>query len=668
MERTNRLQILGTWRPPLLFESCVSRIGVGVAACSSEIGEPAGISRCASDSMRQQVEMTPLPTRKLGIVSLILFANNVSVWMIFSFLPFMVLFYYPDTDPSEIGYLAGILGSAFSLGSLCGNFIWGLLADHFGRRSVLLAGLLGTAFSAAIFGLSPYFWTAVLARFLWGFLNGNIGVGKTYMAEIHDDTNSAKGMAIFGVVGGLGRTVGPFIGGFLSQPADHYDIMKGTVFETFPFALPSCLVVIFCLIVFVVAYFELTETLPLYAPLITSEDEDEKSHHTDRDASVERKGSVPSYSQNERGGVMSLFTTLNKFLTPSDYMHLSSDDVELSNRTDSIVDEGVEETHETKCDLPLQKKKISFNGIVEMQSLESGKCEYSSLKLIEDDRSNGNSCHDIESGISSQDFHHPTLRFSNGAEFITQDIEDDYYLSRWRQLRYFFRTKMIVISLLLYGLLSLTHVVAVEIFPLWLVVPSEKGGFGFTSSQIGLMITLTGPINIFSQLFLYPYFVEKYGPLQVFRMGIIVYAICAFFLPFCTMGPLREMKLLSTVLVATGNSLLTSAAGWCFICVFVFINNSCYSHQRGKVNGLGQSCASLGRLVGPLCGSSLFAWTTHQSRWPFNYGLTWYVIACGSICIWKLSSRLPKKIVKRRREPCVPRYALSMMKTDHDLE
>jgi MFS family permease len=613
---------------------------------------------------------TPLPKRKLAIVSLILFANNASIWMIFSFLPFMVLHYYPHTDPSEVGYLAGILGSAFSFGSLCGNFIWGMLADHFGRRAVLLAGLLGTAFSAALFGVSPYFWTAVLARFLWGLLNGNIGVGKTYMAEIHDDTNSAKGMAIFGVIGGLGRTVGPFIGGFLAQPADHYPSMGGTVFETFPFALPSCMIVAFCLIVFVVAYFELSETLTLYSPLVTNEDEDElgKSHHpTDPDSPPESKSSVPLDRNKSTGVEMSLLQTLNKYLTPSDYMHLpSSDDVELSNGVDSVVGGG-EESKAVGSSLPL-KKKLSFNSIVEKKSLESGKCEYSSLKSIESDEIGRNDCNDdIETAVSSQDFRHPTFKFSNGAELITAEVENDYYSSRWRQLRYFFRTKIIVISLLLYGLLSLIHVVAVEIFPLWLVVPSESGGFGFSSRQIGLMITITGPINIISQLFLYPYFVEKYGPLQVFRMGITMYAVCAFSLPFCAAGPLREMKLLSIVLVAVGNSLLTSAAGWCFICVFVFINNSCYSHQRGKVNGLGQSCASLGRLVGPIAGSSLFAWTTHQSHWPFNYGFTWYVIGCGAIYIWKLSSRLPKKIVKRRREPRVPRYALSMLKGD-DLE
>jgi hypothetical protein len=38
-----------------------------------------------------------------------------------------------------------------------------------------------------MFGFSINFAMAVISRFLWGFLNGNIGVSKTYMGEITDD-------------------------------------------------------------------------------------------------------------------------------------------------------------------------------------------------------------------------------------------------------------------------------------------------------------------------------------------------------------------------------------------------------------------------------------------------------------------------------------------------
>ena len=204
---------------------------------------------------------TPLPVKKIAVLGLILAANNSSIWMIFSFLPFMVSDFYPDLNMKELGYRAGFLGSAFSLGSFCGNFMWGLAADRYGRRLALLGGLVGTVISATLFGFSPTFVVALFARFLWGFLNGNIGVSKTYIAEILDETNSHVGMSVFGVVGGIGRTIGPVIGGFLSTPAAQYPVFKGTLFDTFPFALPSLTVAVSCIIVFGLAYVELQETL-----------------------------------------------------------------------------------------------------------------------------------------------------------------------------------------------------------------------------------------------------------------------------------------------------------------------------------------------------------------------------------------------------------------------
>ena len=36
---------------------------------------------------------------------------------------------------------------------------------------------------------SQNFWWAIIARFLWGFLNGNVGVVKTYLSEVNCDVN-----------------------------------------------------------------------------------------------------------------------------------------------------------------------------------------------------------------------------------------------------------------------------------------------------------------------------------------------------------------------------------------------------------------------------------------------------------------------------------------------
>lgn len=55
--------------------------------------------------------------------------------------------------------------------------------DSFCRPAMLL-GLCGTIFSITLFGFSQNFAWAVSARLLWGLLNGNIGVVKTYLSEV----------------------------------------------------------------------------------------------------------------------------------------------------------------------------------------------------------------------------------------------------------------------------------------------------------------------------------------------------------------------------------------------------------------------------------------------------------------------------------------------------
>ena len=48
----------------------------------------------------------------------------------------------------------------------------------------MLLGLCGTITFELIFGLSQNFGWAVATRFMWGLLNGNVGIGKTYISEV----------------------------------------------------------------------------------------------------------------------------------------------------------------------------------------------------------------------------------------------------------------------------------------------------------------------------------------------------------------------------------------------------------------------------------------------------------------------------------------------------
>lgn len=69
----------------------------------------------------------------------------------------------------------------------------------------------------------------------------------TNAQQILDDTNQARGFAALGTAGGVGRLIGPAVGGFLSQPAQRYPSVFGGVWlwEKYPYLLP-CLVTALC--------------------------------------------------------------------------------------------------------------------------------------------------------------------------------------------------------------------------------------------------------------------------------------------------------------------------------------------------------------------------------------------------------------------------------------
>lgn len=65
-----------------------------------------------------------------------------------------------------------------------------MISDRIGRRPVLLFGVTSTIACELFFGFSQNFTWAILARLLWGMLNGNIGVVKTYISEVRTEMQS----------------------------------------------------------------------------------------------------------------------------------------------------------------------------------------------------------------------------------------------------------------------------------------------------------------------------------------------------------------------------------------------------------------------------------------------------------------------------------------------
>ena len=112
----------------------------------------------------------------------------------------------------------GILFSVFSGGSIIGSTIGGALADKYGRRSMLLLGLISSGIGSILMGLvddlNIFF---IIAAFL-GVL-GDLGgpARQAMVVDLLPKDKQAEGFGLLRVAVNLSATIGPMLGGFLAS-------------------------------------------------------------------------------------------------------------------------------------------------------------------------------------------------------------------------------------------------------------------------------------------------------------------------------------------------------------------------------------------------------------------------------------------------------------------
>ncbi|MEY4271373.1 MAG: hypothetical protein RL250_239 [Verrucomicrobiota bacterium] len=119
-----------------------------------------------------------------------------------------------DTVFKKTVLFGGLLSTLYSLLQFVFSPIWGSLSDRFGRRGILTVTLAGSALSYLLWIFAAQFWVVVLTRLVCGMMAGNIAVASAAAADVTDEKERTKGMAVVGIAIGLGFLCGPIIGGF----------------------------------------------------------------------------------------------------------------------------------------------------------------------------------------------------------------------------------------------------------------------------------------------------------------------------------------------------------------------------------------------------------------------------------------------------------------------
>jgi MFS family permease len=150
---------------------------------------------------------------KFWIVVGVSFVDRVGGTLLF---PFFSLYI---TQRFHVGMTqAGIILGIFSIFGLFGGMIGGALTDRFGRRKLILFGLVFSALSTLSLGLVNRFALLYPLAIVIGLLSDIAGPAHAAMiADILPEKQRQEGFGILRVVGNLAWIIGPTIGGFVAN-------------------------------------------------------------------------------------------------------------------------------------------------------------------------------------------------------------------------------------------------------------------------------------------------------------------------------------------------------------------------------------------------------------------------------------------------------------------
>ncbi|CAK3893326.1 membrane [Lecanosticta acicola] len=252
------------------------------AECSSVLGgeEEAPAPPTDTTQEKRQVSWKELPRKgQLAILTLARLSEPLTQTSLQSYMFYQLKSFKTATgnapSDSTVARQAGLLAAAFTGAQFLTAIMWGRLADSemFGRKRVILIGLLGTAIGSLGFGFSESFAVAMLWRAAGGMLNGNMGVMRTMISEIVKEKKfQSRAFLLLPMTFNIGVIVGPLLGGLLADPAGVYPGTFGPggtlggkdgvwLFVRWPYALPNLVNATFLLASAVGVVLALEETL-----------------------------------------------------------------------------------------------------------------------------------------------------------------------------------------------------------------------------------------------------------------------------------------------------------------------------------------------------------------------------------------------------------------------
>ena len=138
----------------------------------------------------------------------------------FSFVnPFLPLFLQElgDLTNQQAAFWAGIATSATGITMFFSAPLWGILADRWGRKPMVLRAMFGAGVVLALIGLAPNVYCVVALRFVQGLLSGTVAAASALVAASTPRDKMPFAMGLLMVAIFAGSSFGPLAGGFMAD-------------------------------------------------------------------------------------------------------------------------------------------------------------------------------------------------------------------------------------------------------------------------------------------------------------------------------------------------------------------------------------------------------------------------------------------------------------------
>ena len=121
------------------------------------------------------------------------------------------------TSPNGLRFWVGMLTSLPALALAVMGPIWGVLADRYGRKIMILRSMAAGVIVVGLMGFAPNVGTVFLLRLLQGVFTGTIAASATLVAVGTPSRRLASALGFLSTSTFIGYTIGPLIGGLCAE-------------------------------------------------------------------------------------------------------------------------------------------------------------------------------------------------------------------------------------------------------------------------------------------------------------------------------------------------------------------------------------------------------------------------------------------------------------------